>query len=124
MTLFLLLIAWLVILLLNMPIAFSLLAVSTAFLLVEGHDLFIITQRMVAGVDSFPLLAVPFFILAGNLMNTGGITRRIFAFARSVVGHISGGLGHVNIVASVIFAGMLSGPAQFFHESGDMTEIL
>jgi tripartite ATP-independent transporter DctM subunit len=61
---------------------------------------------MVNGVDSFPLLAIPFFILAGNLMNTAGITSRIFDFAKAAVGWMRGGLGHVNIGASVIFAGM------------------
>ncbi len=61
---------------------------------------------MINGVDSFPLLAVPFFILAGNLMNTAGITERIFNFALSLVGWMRGGLGHVNVGASVIFAGM------------------
>ena len=61
---------------------------------------------MINGVDSFPLLAVPFFILAGNLMNTAGITERIFNFALAMVGWMRGGLGHVNVGASVIFAGM------------------
>lgn len=66
----------------------------------------IIPARMIDGVDSFALLAVPFFILAGNLMNAGGLTERIFAFARALVGWISGGLAQVNILGSVIFAGM------------------
>jgi tripartite ATP-independent transporter DctM subunit len=63
-------------------------------------------QRTYFGTTSFPLLAVPFFILAGNLMNTGGITQRIFGVAQLCVGRIHGGLGHVNIIASMIFAGM------------------
>jgi tripartite ATP-independent transporter DctM subunit len=67
---------------------------------------FVVLHRMAGGVDSFPLLAVPFFILAGNLMNTAGITNRIFDFAASAVGWLRGGLGHVNVVGSVIFAGM------------------
>jgi tripartite ATP-independent transporter DctM subunit len=67
---------------------------------------FVVLHRMAGGVDSFPLLAVPFFILAGNLMNTAGITNRIFDFAVSAVGWMRGGLGHVNVVGSVIFAGM------------------
>jgi tripartite ATP-independent transporter DctM subunit len=66
----------------------------------------IIPSRMIDGVDSFALLAVPFFILAGNLMNAGGITERIFDFARALVGWIAGGLAQVNIIGSVIFAGM------------------
>jgi tripartite ATP-independent transporter DctM subunit len=67
---------------------------------------FVVLHRMAGGVDSFPLLAVPFFILAGNLMNSAGITNRIFAFATAAVGWLRGGLGHVNVVGSVIFAGM------------------
>src|SRR5438445_7992211 len=67
---------------------------------------FVILHRMAGGLDSFPLLAVPFFILAGNLMNSAGITNRIYNFALALVGWMRGGLGHVNIVGSVIFAGM------------------
>lgn len=67
---------------------------------------FVTLHRMAGGVDSFPLLAVPFFIFAGNLMNSSGITNRIFAFALAAVGWLRGGLGHVNVAASVIFAGM------------------
>ena len=63
-------------------------------------------QRMYSGVSSFPLLAIPFFILAGNLMNTGGMTDRIFGFARTVVGHVRGGLAHVSVLASMLFAGV------------------
>jgi len=67
---------------------------------------FTILHRMVMGVDSFPLLAIPFFILAGSLMNVAGLTNQIFDFAKAVVGWLPGGLGHVNIGASIIFAGM------------------
>ncbi len=63
-------------------------------------------QRMYSGTTGFTLLAIPFFILAGNLMNTGGITSRIFRFARALVGHVPGGLGQVSIVSSMIFSGM------------------
>ena len=66
----------------------------------------ILAQRMVYGVNSFPLLAIPFFILAGKIMNTGGITDRIFDFAARLTGHMRGGLGQVNIAASIIFSGM------------------
>lgn len=66
----------------------------------------IISQRMVYGVNNFTLLAIPFFLLAGKLMNTGSITKKIFKFANSLVGYLPGGLGHTNIVASIIFAGM------------------
>src|SRR3712207_6172476 len=61
---------------------------------------------MAGGIDSFPLLAVPFFILAGNLMNNAGITNRIYNYALALVGWLKGGLGHVNVVGSVVFAGM------------------
>ena len=62
--------------------------------------------NMMYGVNSFPILAVPFFVLAANIMNAGGVTGRIFGFANCLVGHIRGGLGHVNVLASMIFAGM------------------
>ena len=67
---------------------------------------YVVIHRMVGGLDSFPLLAVPFFILAGNLMNSAGITNRIYNFALALVGWMRGGLGHVNVLGSVIFAGM------------------
>jgi len=67
---------------------------------------FVILHRMVGGIDSFPLLAVPFFIWAGNLMNSAGITNRIYDFAVAAAGWMRGGLGHVNIIGSVIFSGM------------------
>ena len=92
---------------LGVPVAIALAGASAVFLLVDGHvPTVVVAHRMINGVDSFPLLAVPFFILAGNLMNTSGITERIFDFAKSLVGWMRGGLGHVNIGASVIFAGM------------------
>jgi tripartite ATP-independent transporter DctM subunit len=71
----------------------------------------LVVQRMSSGIDSFPLLAIPLFVLAGNLMNVGGIAARIFEFAVALVGHLRGGLAQVNIFASLIFAGM-SGVAQ------------
>ncbi len=71
-----------------------------------GLPAFVVIHRMVSGIDSFPLLAVPFFILAGNLMNNAGITNRIYNYALALVGWMKGGLGHVNVVGSVIFAGM------------------
>jgi TRAP-type mannitol/chloroaromatic compound transport system permease large subunit len=67
---------------------------------------FVILHRMAGGIDSCPLLAVPFFILAGNLMNSAGITNRIYDFAVALVGWTRGGLAHVNIIGSVIFAAM------------------
>jgi tripartite ATP-independent transporter DctM subunit len=91
----------------GVPVAVSLAASSLIFVLLDGSvPPLVVAHRMINGVDSFPLLAVPFFILAGNLMNTGGITERIFDFAKAMVGWMRGGLGHVNVGASVIFAGM------------------
>ena len=89
------------------PVAVALAGSSLIFILLSGQvpDV-VVLHRMVNGVDSFPLLAVPFFILAGNLMNTAGITNRIFGFALAAMGWARGGLGHVNVGASVIFAGM------------------
>src|SRR5262247_86783 len=73
---------------------------------IAGLPDFVILHRMAGGIDSFPLLAVPFFILAGNLMNSAGITNRIYDFAVALAGWTRGGLAHVNIIGSVIFAGM------------------
>src|SRR6476646_3209567 len=77
---------------------------------VAGMPDFVILHRMAGGIDSFPLLAVPFFILAGNLMNSAGITNRIYDFAVALAGWTRGGLAHVNIIGSVIFA-VMSGTA-------------
>jgi TRAP-type mannitol/chloroaromatic compound transport system permease large subunit len=95
-------------LLLGVPIALSLGLTAIGIMYwMGGADLLIMFgQRAYFGTASFPLLAVPFFILAGNLMNTGGITQRIFGVAQLCVGRIHGGLGHVNVIASMIFAGM------------------
>ncbi|MFN3687902.1 TRAP transporter large permease [Salinarimonas sp.] len=92
---------------LGVPVGIALAGSSLLYILLAGNlpDVVVI-HRMVNGIDSFPLLAVPFFILAGNLMNSAGITNRIFAFANALVGWMRGGLGHVNVGASVIFAGM------------------
>lgn len=94
--------------LLGIPIAVAmgLTAVLTFIFMGEAHILTMVAQRMYSSTTAFTLLAIPFFILAGNLMNTGGITRRVFRFAQALVGHIWGGLGQVNVVASMIFSGM------------------
>src|SRR5918994_2055391 len=73
---------------------------------IAGLPDFVILHRMAGGLDSFPLLAIPFFILAGNLMNSAGITNRIYDFAAAAAGWMRGGLAHVNVIGSVIFAGM------------------
>jgi TRAP-type mannitol/chloroaromatic compound transport system permease large subunit len=91
----------------GLPVAIAMAAASLVYVTVTGSiPQFVVIHRMVGGLDSFPLLAVPFFILAGNLMNSAGITNRIYNFALGLVGWMRGGLGHVNIVGSVIFAGM------------------
>lgn len=94
-------------LLIGVPIFIALAGSSLIYThFIAGIPDFVILHRMAGGVDSFPLLAVPFFILAGNLMNSAGITNRIYDFAVALVGWLKGGLGHVNVVGSVIFAGM------------------
>ena len=96
----------LALMLLRVPIAFSLALSSFAYILYSGLPPVLLMHNMVNGMDSFPLLSIPFFILAGALMNSAGITARIFGFARAIVGWMHGGLGHVNVGASIIFAGM------------------
>jgi TRAP-type C4-dicarboxylate transport system permease large subunit len=91
----------------GVPVAMAMAGASLVYVLLSGNTPdHVVIHRMVGGLDSFPLLAVPFFILAGNLMNSAGITNRIYNFALALVGWLRGGLGHVNIVGSVVFAGM------------------
>jgi len=99
--------SFLALMLLGLPVALAMVTSSLLYILVTGSvPNVIVAQRMIAGVESFPLLAVPFFILAGNLMNIAGITGRIYNFAVALVGWMRGGLGQVNIIGSVIFSGM------------------
>ncbi|AEG08519.1 TRAP transporter large permease (plasmid) [Sinorhizobium meliloti WSM1022] len=99
--------SFLVLMLVGVPVAISMAAASVLYLVSYNVAPDIIAaQRMIAGVESFPLLAVPFFILAGNLMNSAGVTGRIYSFAVALVGWMKGGLAQVNIVGSVIFSGM------------------
>lgn len=96
---------------LGMPIAFALIVCGVCLMLLGGQfDTTILSQKIIEGADSFPLLAIPFFMLAGELMNAGGISKRIVNFALAWVGHIRGGLGIVAIVAAVILAA-ISGSA-------------
>jgi TRAP-type C4-dicarboxylate transport system permease large subunit len=91
----------------GLPIAMAMALAALLYIWISGTiPPLTVIHRMVGGVDSFPLLAVPFFILAGNLMNSAGITNRIYNFALALVGWLKGGLGHVNVVGSMIFAGM------------------
>lgn len=107
MMILVLLISLFALIVIGVPVGIAL-AGSSMIYVIFSNNLpdFVVIHRMVNGIDSFPLLAIPFFILAGNLMNSAGITNRIFAFATAMVGWMRGGLGHVNIGASVLFAGM------------------
>ena len=98
----------LLLMMLGVPIAVAmgLTSVLTLIALGESDMLSIMAQRVYSSTTAFPLLAIPFFILTGNLMNTGGMTQRIFDFAHSLVGHWKGGLGQVNVFGSMVFAGM------------------
>jgi tripartite ATP-independent transporter DctM subunit len=104
--------AWLFIIMLILfalraPIAWSMAFAAAAYMVLGPQiPLHGMVQRMIGGIDTFPLLAIPFFILAGNLMNTGGITDRLVTLAKTLVGHITGGLAHVSVVANMIMAGM------------------
>jgi C4-dicarboxylate transporter, DctM subunit len=93
---------------LGLPIALCMGLTAVIFFVVLGQTdvLLMLPARMYSGTTSFTLLAIPFFILAGNLMNTGGMTQRLIRFAQCLVGHIRGGLGHVTVVTNMIMAGM------------------
>jgi tripartite ATP-independent transporter DctM subunit len=96
---------------LGMSIAVSLLVCGVALMLhLDMFDAQILAQNLVGGADSFPLMAVPFFMLAGELMNAGGLSKRIIAFAMALVGHVRGGLGYVAVVAAIVMAS-ISGSA-------------
>lgn len=95
-----------VLLVTGVPVAFSLGLASLSYLISSGNSLIIIPQRMFAGADSFSLMAIPFFVFAGEIMNRSGVTKRIVEFAASFVGFVSGGLAHATIVANIIMAGI------------------
>ena len=96
---------------LGMPIAFALLICGVALMYqLDLFDAQIIAQNIINGADSFPLMAVPFFMLAGEIMNTGGLSKRIVNLALALIGHVRGGLGYVAILAAVILSA-LSGSA-------------
>ncbi len=97
---------WVVALLLGVPLFASMGLAAFAFVTLGGITPSIVPQKIAQAANSFPILAAPLFILMGNIMNSAGITKRIFAFATAVVGWLRGGLCHANILASVIFAGM------------------
>ncbi|NRA21690.1 MAG: TRAP transporter large permease [Oceanospirillaceae bacterium] len=99
---------FLIFLLLGMPVFFAMLAAPGFMLVSEGmeRDLPMLFRNIYNGMDSFPLMAIPFFMLAGELMNRGGITLSLVNFAQSFIGHVRGGLAHVNVMSSMLFAGM------------------
>jgi tripartite ATP-independent transporter DctM subunit len=100
------LVVWFLLMLLGVPIGVAMIFVSMGYFYWKGIGLTFATQRMVDGLNSFPILAVPLFLLAAAILNSSGITHHIFGFARSLVGHVRGGLGHVNVLASLFFSGM------------------
>ena len=97
---------WLVFVLVGVPIGVAMIFVSMGYFYWTGMGISFAVQRMVDGLNSFPLLAVPLFILAAGILNSAGITNHLFGFARALVGHVTGGLGHVNVLASLFFSGM------------------
>ena len=103
---------FLVFLLAGLPVVFGMLAAPGIILWMNGQerDLTLLYRNLYNGIDSFPLMAIPFFMLAGELMNRGGITLRLVEFAQALMGHLRGGLAHVNVLSSMLFAG-LSGSA-------------
>lgn len=105
---FLWMILWIFIaIFLEVPVAFSFIAGTVAYLILgQTFPITVVAGRLGPGLDSFPLLALPLFVFAGNLLGGSGIAKRIFSFANSSVGHIPGGLGHVNVLSSIVFAGM------------------
>jgi tripartite ATP-independent transporter DctM subunit len=98
--------AFVALLVLRVPVAFSLILSSALLVYIEGLRFDLLIQQMYRGLNSFTLLAVPFFLLAGQLLNSGQITERLMAFAHALVGWIRGGLAHINVMVSMIFAGM------------------
>jgi tripartite ATP-independent transporter DctM subunit len=101
------LICFILLLMMKCPISFSMLIASLIYLLMRGSLSFtIIPEKMTSGINSFPLIAIPLFILAGRIMNNAGITSRIFNFCMAFVGHFKAGLAYVNIIASMVFAGI------------------
>jgi tripartite ATP-independent transporter DctM subunit len=103
---------FLVFLMIGLPVFFGLLAAPGILLWLNGQerDITLLYRNVYNGMDSFPLMAIPFFMLAGELMNKGGITMRLVEFAQALMGHLRGGLAHVNVLSSMLFAG-LSGSA-------------
>ena len=100
------LISFVLLFLLGMPIAASMITSSFLYALTAGINLAIMGTRMFTGLNNFALIAIPLFILTAEVINRTSVSNRIFGFCRDMVGYIPGGMGHVNIVTSIIFAGM------------------
>ncbi len=103
---------FLLLLLIGMPVFFALLAAPGIMIYAEGmdRDIPLLFRNIYNGIDSFPLMAIPFFMLAGEVMNRSGITLSLVNLSQSLIGHVRGGLAHVNVMSSMLFAG-LSGSA-------------
>ena len=99
-------VTFVILLLLNTPVGYAIGLAGLAALLASDYPIAIISQRMFTAFDSFPLMAIPFFILAGGLMETGGISTRIVRFASTLVGHYRGGLGMVAVLSCMFFSGV------------------
>ena len=97
---------WMLLIFVGIPIAVAMFVVSIGYFLYTGIGINFAAQRVVDGLNSFPIIAVPLFILAASIFNSSSITKNLFGFATALVGHIRGGLGHVNILASLFFSGM------------------
>lgn len=117
----LLFLSFFLLIMIGVPVAFSLgLGGLISLVLEQSMPLLIIPQRLATGTDSFILLCIPFFVLAGELMNSGGIAKRLFKFCNVLVGHIRGGLGHVNVLISMLFAGITGAAAADSSAIGSM----
>ena len=112
-------ILFLILLLMGVPIAFSLGCSSLFYLFMNDIPLTVIAQKFYAGMDSFTLLCIPGFMLAGALMNGGGITKRILDFCNAFLGHFTGSLALVNIVASMVFAGISGTAIDVYKRKGE-----
>ena len=99
---------FLAMILLGVPVGYAMVLAGFFYVTLGGATvaLTFIPSAMVSGISSYTMLAIPFFMLVGEIMNGSGITRKIFQFASAWVGHITGGLGHVNVLSSMIFAGL------------------
>ena len=93
-------------LIIGVPVYLSMLIPSILYLVLNDMSLYMLAQKCMNGLNSFTLIAIPFFIMAAQVMNSGSVTTRIFNFCRALCGHYKGGLGYVNVLASVIFSGM------------------